>query len=106
MPYRNGGYDLHYLRDFKPRPPKTWEQLERDAWRTHKKYLQRIAREEQAALEHEELEKARAVARQARSARLAARNYQPEPSPEPEWVIAPRVSKPEPSPEPPWVTAP
>jgi hypothetical protein len=73
-------YDLHYLHDFKTKRPKTWEQLEHDCWRTNKKHLQRMAREEQAALQHEEAEKARAVVRKARAARLEACNYQRTPS--------------------------
>ena len=86
MPYRKHGYDLRYLRDFKRRRPKTWDQLDREQERRDKRNAKRMARAVQAALEQEELDKARAVASAARSARLKACNYKPEPSPEPGWV--------------------
>jgi hypothetical protein len=90
MPYRKRGYVPRYLRDFRRKRPKTWDKLDRECSRRDKIHAERMARQEQADLEHEELEKARALARKARSARLAARNYQPEPSPEPQWVIVRR----------------
>ena len=87
MPYRKRGYVPRYLRDFKRKRRKTWDKLDRECSRRDKIHAERMAREEQAFLEEEERNKATLVALKARSARLEARNYQPEPSPEPQWVI-------------------
>ena len=89
MPYRKQGYELHYLRDYTPRPYKTWEQLDLEEEANREPPSVLAKREAKLHAEREADEKRMTDARAARTAMLEACDYKPEPSPEPEWVDAP-----------------